>query len=379
MPTTPTPPWQPMPQPDKTHTVIIGAGAVGGYVGAHLTRAGFDITFVDTWPEHVDAMRSNGVRVSGTQGDYTVPVTALHIAEVQRLIRKPVDTAIIATKSFDTAWAARMVRDYLSADGCVVSMQNSINEFQIADVVGWSRTVGCVLNTIGVSTVGPGHLTRHRTPGGDEHPVFRIGEVHGRVTPRAQKLAAMLRHVDGSVVTTNLWGERWSKLATNAMQMGILGATGLCNEEIIEDPMTRRLIIGAAAEAITVARAHGFDMEPIVYVPLERWEQAAGGDADSIAIVDAALFAYLGRQTVSGRKGRGSLGRDIRDGRRSEIDFVNGMIADKGDELGIAVPIHRALTTIVQCIDRGEREPCRDNIAGLIAAASANLRKHSHV
>ncbi len=88
---------------------FVGAGALGGYVGGHLTRAGQDVTFIDPWPEHVEQMRSAGVHVSGTQGDYRVPVNALHIADVQRLIRKPVDIAIIATKSFDTTWAARLI------------------------------------------------------------------------------------------------------------------------------------------------------------------------------------------------------------------------------------------------------------------------------
>lgn len=364
-----------MPRTDRPRTVIIGAGAVGGYVGGHLARAGYDITLADAWAAHIAQIRAQGVRVSGTQGDYTVPVKALHLAEVQQLVKTPVDIAIIATKSFDTAWSARMIRDYLAPDGFVVSMQNSINEYQIAGIVGWDRTVGCVLNTIGVSTVGAGHLTRHRTPGGDAHPVFRIGEVHGRVTPRAQRLAAMLKHVDGSLVTANLWGERWSKLATNAMQMGILGATGLTNEQIIGDAPTRRLIVGAAAEAVQVARAHGFDMEPIVYVDLDCWLRAAQGDEGAIQIVEAALLEYLARQTESGRKGHGSLGRDILAGRRSEIDSVNGMIADKADELGIAAPIHRGLTTIVRRIERGELAPDKLNILGLIAGAIRRKEK----
>ncbi len=350
----------------KPHIAIIGAGAVGGYVGGHLARAGFDITFVDPWPEHVEQMRSTGVHISGTQGDYLVPVNALHIAEVQRLIRKPVDIAIIATKSFDTTWAVRLIRDYFAPNGFVVSMQNSINEPQIAAIVGWGRTVGCVLNTIGVSTVGPGHLTRHRTPGGDKHAVFSVGEVHCRVTERVEQLAAILKHVDGATVTTNLWGERWSKLATNAMQMGILGATGLSNEEVIGNEPTRALLIGAAAEAVAVARAHGFDMEPIISVPLDHWVGAAGGEAASLKLVESALLAYLDRQTESGRRGHGSLGRDILAGRRSEIDFVNGMIADKGDELGVPVPIHRGLTTIVRRIERGELSPAKSHVLDLM-------------
>lgn len=349
----------------KPHVVIIGAGAVGGYVGGHLARAGENVTLIDPWVDHVEAMKTNGVRLSGTQGDHIVRVNALHISDVQSLIRKPVDVAIIATKAFDTAWVARMIRDYLSPTGFIVSMQNSINEERIAAVAGWDRTLGCILNTIGVSTVGPGHLTRHRTPGGGNSAVFRIGEVHGRFTARATALASMLAAVDTSAVTPNLWGERWAKLVTNAMQMGLLGATGLSNEELIDWAPSRSLLIRAAAEGIMVGRAYGFSIEPIIKVPLDEWLMAAAGHDSSVRKVEQGLSDYLNRQTESGRRGHGSLGRDILSGRRSEIDFLNGMIASKGEHLGIAVPVHRALTAIVQRIERRELSPARENIAGM--------------
>ena len=349
------------------HIAIIGAGAVGGYVGGHLARAGEDVTLIDPWTEHIETIRRDGVRVSGTQGDHTVRVNALHISDVQRLVRKPVDVAIIATKAFDTAWVARLMRDYLSPEGYVVSMQNSINEERIAAVVGWERTVGCVLNTIGVSTVGPGHLTRHRTPGGGNSAVFRIGEVHGRTTRRAAALASTLEAVDAATVTPNLWGERWGKLVTNAMQMGLLGATGLCNEDMIGWGHSRALLIRAAAEGIAVGRALGFEIAPIVKVPLDDWLNAAAGDLKSLKTVQDGLFAYLNRQTESGRRGHGSLGRDVLAGRRSEIDFLNGLIASKGDELGVPAPVHRALTAIVKRIERGELAPSRETVLALRA------------
>lgn len=348
------------------HIVIVGAGAVGGYVGGHLSRSGHRVTFVDPWPEHVDAIRRDGVRLSGTQGDYQVKIEAMHVSDVQSLTRSPVDIAIIATKCFDTLWAARMIRDYLAPGGYVVSMQNSINEPRIASVVGWERTVGCVLSTIGVSTAGPGHLTRFRTPGGGGHAVFRVGEVHGRVTPRAHGLAALLGSVDKAGVTTNLWGERWAKLVTNAMQMGLLGATGLCNEEVIGDAATRNIVVRAAAEGIQVARAQGYDLAPIVSVAGDVWIAAAGGDPAATQQVDEALFAYLDRQSPAGRRGHGSLGRDLLAGRRCEIDFVNGFIADCGDAGGVPTPVHRALTTIIKRIERGDLKPARSNIQALL-------------
>src|SRR5687767_9358638 len=145
-----------MPEGQK-HIAIIGVGAVGGYIGGSLARAGEDVTFIGQWPQHIEQIKTHGVHISGTQGDYTVKVNALHICEVQRLIMKPVDIAFICTKSFDTAWAATLVNQYLSPTGYAVSMQNGINEYQLAAVVGWGRTLGCILNTIGVSSVAPGH------------------------------------------------------------------------------------------------------------------------------------------------------------------------------------------------------------------------------
>lgn len=180
------------------HIAIIGAGAVGGYVGGHLTRAGEDITLIDAWPEHVEAMRRDGLVLSGTQGEHTVKVNALHIADVQALVRKPVDVAIVCTKSYDTEWAATMIRPYLAPDGYGVSMQNGINEERLAAALGWGRTVGCIVSTISVNCFQPGHIKRYQQPGGEKHKVFRVGEIHGRITRRASDLAQILSAVDSA-------------------------------------------------------------------------------------------------------------------------------------------------------------------------------------
>ena len=95
----------------------------------------------------------------------------------------------------------------------VVSLQNCINEERIAAIVGWGKTLGCIASLIAAELYAPGHVKRTVPMGGDEHTVFRVGEVHGRVTPRAQEVVELLRSADSGKVTTNLWGERWSKLS----------------------------------------------------------------------------------------------------------------------------------------------------------------------
>ena len=106
---------------------IIGAGAVGGYAGAHLTAAGHDVTLIDPWPEHVEQMKAHGMEIFGMTPEerMTVKVNAMHLTEVQNLAKqKPIDIAFVSVKSYDTMWATTMIRQYLSASGCVVSMQN---------------------------------------------------------------------------------------------------------------------------------------------------------------------------------------------------------------------------------------------------------------
>src|ERR1700685_2603861 len=126
---------------------FVGAGAVGGYTGAHMVQAGEDVTFIDPWPEHVEHMRRHGLRVTHARDvpAFTVPVCALHITDAQSLAKEPpVDVAFICMKSYDTEWAATLIRQYLAPDGYVVSLQNCMNEETIAGVGRWGQTLGGV-------------------------------------------------------------------------------------------------------------------------------------------------------------------------------------------------------------------------------------------
>ena len=347
----------------KKHIVFIGAGAVGGYVGAQLARAGEDIALVDPWPEHIDAIKRDGMHLSGSQGEHLVRVKAMHVHEVQGFVRKPVDIAIICTKSYDTEWAALLIRQYLSPAGYIVSMQNGINEERIAGIAGWGRTVGCALSTISVNCFKPGHIGRYQQPGGDRHTVFRVGEVHGRVTNRVTELASILNTVDTAKVTQNLWGERWTKLTANAITHGILGATGLDNRSIyVERGAAHRLGVRLAAEAIAVGRAQGFELGTVLGIAPDDWFAAGTGDAAALARVQAGLLAWMATLLEPSQS---SVGRDVARGRRSEIDFTNGLVGAKGEEVGVPAPAHAALTAIVRRIDAGDLTPDPRNIDGV--------------
>ncbi|OGA51938.1 MAG: hypothetical protein A3G24_28160 [Betaproteobacteria bacterium RIFCSPLOWO2_12_FULL_62_13] len=346
------------------HIAFVGAGAVGGYVGAHLARAGEDIVLIDPWPEHVNAINRDGMHLGGSQGEHVVRVKAMHIHEVQSFVRKPVDIAIICTKSYDTEWVALMIKQYLTPQGYIVSMQNGVNEERIASVAGWGKTVGCIISTISVNCFKPGYISRYQQPGGKKHTVFRVGEVHGKETARAAELAAILGAVDSANVTTNLWGERWTKLTANTITHGILGATGLDNRIVyLERGTAHRIGIKLAVEAIAVGRAQGYKLGTILGIAPDDWSGAGSGDAAALKRVQDGLTAWMATLLEPSQS---SVGRDVARGRRSEIDFTNGLVAEKGAEVGVPAPTHAALTALVKRIDTGELKPDPKNIETIL-------------
>jgi len=191
---------------------ILGAGAIGCVVGGLLTKAGHDVTLMDQWPEHVETLKRQGLRLSGTCGDHQIAVKALHLHEMQR-ITQPFDAVFVAVKSYDTEWATALGLAYLARpDGVVVDFQNGINDERVAAVAGRARTLGCVI-LIAAGMYEAGHAMR--TDAG--HAGFKIGELDGRDTPRARALAEMMSVVAPTSVTTNLFGVdatlRWKPLS----------------------------------------------------------------------------------------------------------------------------------------------------------------------
>src|SRR5512132_381664 len=149
---------------------ILGAGAIGSVVGGMLTKAGHDVTLVDQWPQHVEAMKRTGLRLSGTCGEHLIAVRALHIHEMQS-IAEPFDAVFVAVKSYDTEWATQLALNYLTPEGVVVDFQNGINDERVAAVAGRERSLGCVI-TIGAGMYEPAHAIRT-----DSSAVgFKIGE-----------------------------------------------------------------------------------------------------------------------------------------------------------------------------------------------------------
>src|SRR6266480_1369494 len=324
---------------------IVGAGALGGYVGGTLAHLGHDVTLIDAWPEQIETIRARGLELDGmTPAErFTVKsAKTMHLTEVQSLAARPVDVAMVAVKSYDTLWATALIKPYLSAEGFVVSLQNCLNEETIAGVVGWGRTVGAVASMISVDLYAADRIRRTVPKGGDDYTIFRIGEPHGRITPRVEELVE------------------------NSMGNGVTAATGLTSGDCLRNARIRRFQIRLAGEAVRVGQALGYSLERIRGADPERLARAAEGDAAALAEVEALIVPKAGANP-RGDIQRPSMAQDILKGRRTEIDAMNGYIARKGAEVGVPAPSHARLAEIVTRVERGELAPSPSHLEEICA------------
>jgi 2-dehydropantoate 2-reductase len=344
--------------------VVVGAGAIGGYTGGNLAHNGFDVTLVDPWPEHIEKIRQDGLSLEGITPEESVvarPKT-LHLTEVQKLAKeRPIDIAFISMKSYDTEWATTMIRQYLSPTGYVVSLQNCINEERIAAIVGWGRTVGAIAAILSAELYAPGKIRRTGGKNPPGHEVYRVGEVHGRITARIEELGDMIRTIDTCKVTDNLWGERWSKLCVNGMHNGVSAASGLSGNAMRQDDRIRQVIVKLGGEAVRIGQALGYKLEDIAGQDAEKLALASEGNRAALDEVESLMLALRNSQQRSEAQ-RPSMGQDMQKGRRTEIDFINGVIVEKGREIGRAAPTHEKLIAAVKKVEIGHAPPSPEHL-----------------
>jgi 2-dehydropantoate 2-reductase len=328
-----------------------------------MAKAGEDVTFIDGWPEHVETMRRDGLHLTGTTDaeECTVPVNALHFSDVQSLSKgDPVDIAFVCMKSYETEMATHLIKPYLAPDGYIVSLQNCMNEEFIANIVGWGKVVGCIAAKISVELRSAGHVHRNVPIHGNSHTVFRAGEVHGGDTPRVHEVAQLCSYTDSAMVTDNIWGQRWTKLCLNASSNGVSASTGLGGVDLVAQPHLRDVKIKLAAESIRVGRASGFKLEKLGGIDADVYVAATDPGARK-TIEDS----YIAGAAKGNPDARPSMGQDMMKGRRTEIDYMNGLVVQKGREAGIATPTNEGLIAAVKKVERGEAAASPDLLAGL--------------
>ena len=176
-------------------------------------------------------------------------------------------------------------------------------------------------------------------------------------------MAEMLKVVDGSLVTDNLWGERWSKLSANSMGNPVQGMSGLGSFEIASSEIGRAITIHLAAESARVGLAQGYTIPKINGETAERWADAGRRETWE------ALDTMLTPKSASGRNWKASMAQDVTNGRPTEIDYMNGHVVAMGREKKIPTPVSAATVDVMHEVEQGTRKPAAENIAAVLKRA----------
>ena len=340
----------------KTSRVaMVGAGAIGGITAALMKEAGQHLEIVCKRRKLADRINSQGVHITGIKGEHRVPLKAVeHIADLSA----PQDLVFLATKATDCVVAARDLLPFLKPESMVVSLQNGICEHALARVLGRERVIGCVVGW-GASHKAPAEL-EVTSPG-----EFVIGSLDHAPDDRLPAVRDMLAVVQPTRISNNILGELYAKLIVNSCinSLGVIGGVRL--GRILADKRMRTVFIAIMREAVAVAAAMQIKVEP-----------AAGGKLDFAAFLkERGMLADLKRHLTirmigfKYRKIKSSSLQSIERGRRTEIDFLNGYICDRGMEHGVSTPVNDALRAMVLEIEARKREMSLDNVNELLPAA----------
>jgi 2-dehydropantoate 2-reductase len=295
---------------------VVGVGAMGSVYAGLLAAAGNEVWALDVWAEHIEAIRSTGLRVEGASGDRVVRIDAT---------TDPTDVGaaelvVIATKAMDVETAARGARHLLDGETVVLTIQNGVGSAErVAPILGADRVVIGVAGGFGASIVAPGHVHHH----GLEQ--LRFAELEGPPTPRIDRIAEVWRGA-GFNVTTSEDADRliWEKLICN---VGFSGTCALLERtvgEVISDRAAWWVAARCAEEAFVVARARGI----------------------SLAIDDVPSYVRAFGEKIPGA--RPSMLLDLLAGRRCEVDVINGAIPALARELGLQAPVNETVTALVK-------------------------------
>jgi 2-dehydropantoate 2-reductase len=299
---------------------ILGCGAMGSVYAGLLASAGHEVWAVDTWRDHVEAMRTKGLRLEGASGDRTVKVNATLTASDAGVC----DLVIIATKARDVETAARAAKSLLGPRTLVLSIQNGLGGPDVtASVLGRERVAVGVVGGFGASMRGPGHAHHN----GME--LVRLGELSGPVSPRLEAVAEVWRSGGFKVKCFDDIDQLvWEKLICNVCFSGTCAVTERTVGEVMEDPDAWIVASGCASEAFAVARKRGIKLgfdEPVAYV------------------------RDFGSKIPNARP---SMLLDLMAKRRSEIDAINGAIPPAAKALGLAAPYNEVISGLVRAKER---------------------------
>ena len=339
----------------KMKIAVLGTGANGASLGADMVRAGLDVTFIEQWPAHVEAMRENGLTVHLPDGTTEVtPVTVYHLCQVAEL-RDPFDIVFVSVKTYDTRWVCELIKPLLHETSVVVGLQNGMTIDDVAEIVGAQRSVGAVLG-IAANMFTPGVVVRQVARSGTW---LTVGTLDGVRTPAIDAVAEALGHAGTISISDDIRASKWMKLIANIPEMLPSAILNVPLLTAVSMDGVRAVMDAASREAYRTAIDLGITMVPIFG---KTAADVPPTDQYSLDLLDAVLASYSLPDT------RVAVLQDWDKGRRAELDAFSGYIVAQQEKLGTKAPVNKAILRIAERIERGEILPDPSNVALLVKA-----------
>jgi 2-dehydropantoate 2-reductase len=296
---------------------VVGAGAVGGYFGGMLARAGAPVIFIGR-PTFVDAVKQNGLFLDAVQFQERVKVEA----STDLAAARGAEIILFCVKTTDNAETARALAKVLAKDSIIVSMQNGVDN---AEQIEAASSLKALPAAVYVAASVP-------APGTVKH-VGRGDLVLGPQNKITERVAAVfMRAKVPCHISENLIGELWTKLVWNCALNALSALGKVTYGEILASADARQLLETTVYEVLAVAKASGV--------------QPAGLEDPKAALAGAYKVAEQMAAT------RSSTAQDMMRGKKTEIDSLNGFIVRRGRESGIPVPVNHALFTLVKLAEK---------------------------
>jgi 2-dehydropantoate 2-reductase len=323
-------------------TLIVGAGALGGIIGARLLAAGASVSLATRNATSAEELKASGLRVTGIGGDLSIEA-----GEVAPLAEYSVsgsfDLIILATKAQDAIDVAPSLVRLVAPGGTLLPIQNGGVPQILASQIGDGCLLGGLSN-LTATMLRPGIYEQSNAG------YFLIGELGGGESDRGEQVRRWLSRAVNVKVTPNLQGAIWSKLLLNCSVTTIGAIAGLTMREYIDRPEGCELFYRTYGEALSVALASGVRPEKMLVDPIPPgWNgRSISGEAHDPWLIEI-LNAY--------GDAKASMLQDFERGRTTEIDFINGYVVDTARQFAVNTPVNTAIVQTVYAITRGQSAP----------------------
>jgi 2-dehydropantoate 2-reductase len=325
---------------------IYGAGAIGTVLGAFLTKAGIDVDLVTRNQSHILSLKKNGAKIIGTV-NFEVPVRALLPSEM----KDKYDWIFLMTKQQDNDKVIDYLKTYMNEDCYICTFQNGLPEIKIAEKIGSERTFGAAV-AWGATLHGNGvsKLTSEK-----DSLTFSIGTLGKNNKERLKELKLILDKMGPAEIEENFIGARWSKLLVNSAFSGMSTVLGCTFGETMRKE-SRKYVQRIIKECIDVAKKAKIKIAPIQ-------------GKDIVKLFDynnplKELFGYmiLPLAIKKHKNLRASMLQDIKNNKKTEIDYINGVICEYGKKHNVDTPYNSMVVSIVHKIENGELTPSFENL-----------------